>query len=121
MIDETDWAKIAAMSEADIERAAAEDQDASLTIVGYWKDARVEWPQTMEPVMLQFDRDVLAWFRRQGRAIRRLSMRCFAPSSRRKSARRPAPRHVQNVRTSDAVLALNRDCAPLATICGARS
>jgi hypothetical protein len=33
----------------------------------------------------------------------------------------PRPLHVQNVRTSDAVLVLNRDCAPLATIGGARS
>jgi uncharacterized protein (DUF4415 family) len=28
MIDETDWARIAAMTEADLERAAAEDPDA---------------------------------------------------------------------------------------------
>jgi hypothetical protein len=30
MIDETDWARIPAMTEADIERAAAEDPDASV-------------------------------------------------------------------------------------------
>ena len=30
MIDETDWARVAAMTEADIERAAAEDPDASI-------------------------------------------------------------------------------------------
>ena len=67
MIDETDWARVAAMTEADIERAAAEDSDASLTTADDWKDARVVWPQTMEPVTLRLDRDVLAWFRRQGR------------------------------------------------------
>ena len=67
MIDETDWARVAAMTEAEIERAAAEDPDASLTTAGDWKDARVVWPQTMEPVTLRLDRDVLAWFRRQGR------------------------------------------------------
>jgi uncharacterized protein (DUF4415 family) len=55
------------MTEADIERAAAEDPDASLTTAGDWKDARVVWPQTTEPVTLRLDRDVLAWFRRQGR------------------------------------------------------
>ena len=67
MIDETDWARVAAKTEADIERAAAEDPDASLTTAGDWKDARVVWPQTTKPVTLRLDRDVLAWFRRQGR------------------------------------------------------
>jgi uncharacterized protein (DUF4415 family) len=67
MIDETDWTRIAAMIEADIECAAAEDSDASLTTAGDWKNARLVWPQTMEPVTLWLDRDVLAWFRRQGR------------------------------------------------------
>jgi uncharacterized protein (DUF4415 family) len=66
MIDETDWARVAAMTEADIERAAAEDPDASLTTTGDWEDTRVVWPQTTEPVTLRLDSDVLAWFRRQG-------------------------------------------------------
>jgi uncharacterized protein (DUF4415 family) len=66
MIDGTDWARIAAMTEADIERAAAEDPDASLTTAGDWKDARVVWPQTIEPVTLRLDREVPAWFQRQG-------------------------------------------------------
>lgn len=39
MIDETDWARVAAMTDADIERAAAEDPDASLTTAGDWKGA----------------------------------------------------------------------------------
>jgi hypothetical protein len=64
MIEETDWTRIAAMTEADIERAGAEDSDASLTTPGDWKDARLVWPQTMEPVTLWLDRDVRAWFRR---------------------------------------------------------
>jgi uncharacterized protein (DUF4415 family) len=67
MIDETDWARVAAMTEADIERAAAEDPDASMTTARDWEDARVVWPQTTEPVTLRLDKDVLAWFRRQGR------------------------------------------------------
>ncbi len=55
------------MTEADIERAAAEDPDASMTTAGDWEDARVVWPQTTEPVTLRLDKDVLVWFRRQGR------------------------------------------------------
>ena len=53
MIDETDWARVAAMTEADIERVAAEDRGASLTAAGDWTDARVVWPRTTEPVTLR--------------------------------------------------------------------
>jgi uncharacterized protein (DUF4415 family) len=55
------------MTEAEIERAAAEDPHAALTTAGDWTDSRVVWPRTTEPVTLQLDRDVLARFRRQGR------------------------------------------------------
>ncbi len=34
MIDETDWARVAAMTEADIERATAKEPNASLTTAG---------------------------------------------------------------------------------------
>ena len=39
MIDETDWARVAAKTEADIERAAAGDPHAALTTAGDWTDA----------------------------------------------------------------------------------
>ena len=67
MIDETDWARVDAMTEADIERAAAEDPDASMTTAGDWEDARLIGPQTTESVRLRLERDVLEWFRGQGR------------------------------------------------------
>jgi hypothetical protein len=38
-VDETDWARVAAMTEADIERAAAGDPHAALTTAGDWTDA----------------------------------------------------------------------------------
>jgi uncharacterized protein (DUF4415 family) len=64
MIDETDCARVDAMTEADIERATAEDPDASMTTAGGWEDARVVRPQTTEPITLRVDRDVLESFRR---------------------------------------------------------
>jgi uncharacterized protein (DUF4415 family) len=85
MIDETDWARVAAMTEADIERAAAEDPDASLTTAGDWRDARVVWPRTTEPVTLRLDRDVLTWFRRRGRGYQ-ARIKC-GPSRLRQGAR----------------------------------
>jgi hypothetical protein len=101
MIDETDWARVAAMTEADIERAAAEDPDASLTTAGDWKDARVVWPQTMEPVTLRLDRARLVSVARTGLSG---THQC-GPSPLRQGARAradPRLRRVQNVRTMSA-------------------
>jgi uncharacterized protein (DUF4415 family) len=67
MIDETDWARVAAMTEAEIEAAATADADALLTTPTDWTDARVVRPEGTQMVTLPIDRDVLAWFRRQGR------------------------------------------------------
>jgi uncharacterized protein (DUF4415 family) len=86
MIDETDWARIAAMTEADIERDAAEDPDASLTTAGDWKDARVVWPHAMEPVTLRLDRDVLDWVRWRGRGYQariNAALRAFVKAQER--------------------------------------
>ena len=91
MNDETDWARVAAMTEADIERAAAEDPDASLTTAGDWKDARVVWPQTTEPVTLRLDRDVLAWFRRQGRGYQARINAVLRALVKAQGASRPVP------------------------------
>jgi uncharacterized protein (DUF4415 family) len=71
MIDQTDWARVAALTEAEIAAAAAEDADAPLTTAADWAEARVVRPEAREPVTLRLDRDVLAWFRRQGRGYQR--------------------------------------------------
>ena len=67
MIDETDWARVAAMTRPISNAPLPRTRTHRLTTAGDWKDARVVWPQTTEPVTLRLDRDVLAWFRRQGR------------------------------------------------------
>jgi hypothetical protein len=40
LLDARDWASVAAMTEADIERAAAKDPDASETTAGGWGRTR---------------------------------------------------------------------------------
>lgn len=64
---ETDWKRVDALTDDEVERAAAEDPDAPMLSPEDWANARVVWPQGKEPVTLRLDKDILAWFRQQGR------------------------------------------------------
>lgn len=64
--DKTDFARIDAMSEADLEAAIASDED--------WKDVPADWFKDAvavrgqkEMISIRVDPDVLAWFRSSGR------------------------------------------------------
>ena len=67
MKSETDWARLAAMTEEEIERNALEDRDNPPMTEEDWKNARVVWPQGKAPVTLRLDKDVIAWFKLRGR------------------------------------------------------
>jgi len=67
MKGETDWERVHALTDEDIERAVAEDPDQSFWTEEDWKNARVVYPQGKEPVTLRLDRDILYWFKQQGR------------------------------------------------------
>ena len=67
MKDRTDWARVNAMSEEEIERNAAEDPDNPPWTEKEWARARVVWPQGKAPVTLRLDRDIIAWFKARGR------------------------------------------------------
>ena len=66
----TDWARVRAMSDAEIESAAAQDPD--------WQDVDPDWVAKAEPVhsvrkrrlTLALDEDVIDWFRSQDRHYR---------------------------------------------------
>jgi len=63
--DKSDWKRAAAMTEAEIEAAIADDPDeAGMTID--WSQASVELPQPKATLNMRIDRDVLEFFRRQG-------------------------------------------------------
>ena len=63
----TDWARVRAMSQAEVEAAAAADPD--------WRDVDPDWVAKAEPVhpvgkrrlTLALDEDVIDWFRSQDR------------------------------------------------------
>lgn len=63
----SDWARVTSMSEKEIMRAAKSDPNAQLTDFEFWKDAGIVLPAGKHPVTLRLDRDVLDWFKAQGR------------------------------------------------------
>jgi uncharacterized protein (DUF4415 family) len=59
----TDWAKVDAMTDADIARLTKDDPDEA----GTWGDLQVGLPLPKQHLNLRIDADVLAWFKGQGR------------------------------------------------------
>jgi len=62
----TDWAKVDAMSEADLEASIAADPD-DVRESPDWTQAVKGLPPRKAPIKLRLDSDVLAWFRATGK------------------------------------------------------
>ena len=65
-VGKTDWTRVDAMTDADIDAAARSDPDAPPTDAAFWKGATVVFPEKKNAVSLRLDQDVLAWFKRRG-------------------------------------------------------
>jgi uncharacterized protein (DUF4415 family) len=64
---QTDWERLNTMSEAEVERLAAEDM-ADLGIAPDWMEhTRVVFPRAKERVTVRLDTDIVAWLKAQGR------------------------------------------------------
>ena len=65
---QTDWERVRAMTEAEVEAAAAFDPDALPLDEAFWREARVVFPRQVRKrhTGLRIDEDVLAWFRAEG-------------------------------------------------------
>lgn len=61
----TDWARVDAITEEELERAIASDPDSDPAVD--WSKAQFIVRKPKESVHLRVDPDVLAWFRKQGR------------------------------------------------------
>jgi len=64
--DETDHARLDGMSDDDVAKAAADDPDAPPLDLD-WTQARLSLPPGKDIVTLRLDRDVLDWYRAQGK------------------------------------------------------
>jgi uncharacterized protein (DUF4415 family) len=64
---ETDWARVDAMTEEELEAAIASDPDWADIPRDWYKHARPHYPAAKrKEVRLRLDPDLLAWFKRQG-------------------------------------------------------
>jgi uncharacterized protein (DUF4415 family) len=63
----TDWARVNAFTEEDIERMAAEDDENPGTTEADWADGFVGLPPRKTRIHASLDSDVVHWFRAQGR------------------------------------------------------
>lgn len=63
----TNWARIDALSDDDIERMAEADPDNPASTEEDWHDAVIGLPPLKTPVNAKFDAEVVDWFKAQGR------------------------------------------------------
>ena len=64
----TDWARVRAMTDEEIEAGAKSDPDSAPFLDREWfKNAKLVMPDRKQPVTLRLDKDVLEWFKAQGR------------------------------------------------------
>jgi uncharacterized protein (DUF4415 family) len=64
--DRTDWARVKALTEDEIERMAAEDDENPGTEEADWADATVGLPPRKTRIHATIDSDVVEWFRSKG-------------------------------------------------------
>jgi uncharacterized protein (DUF4415 family) len=65
--DQTDWARLDAMTEEELETAIASDPDWADIPRDWYKHAQPHYPTGMKrQVRLRIDPDILEWFKRQG-------------------------------------------------------
>jgi uncharacterized protein (DUF4415 family) len=63
----TDWKRIDALTDEDIERMAAADEENPATESGHWASARIGLPPRKTRIHASLDADVVDWFKQQGR------------------------------------------------------
>jgi uncharacterized protein (DUF4415 family) len=67
-VPRTDWERVRAMTDEEVEAAAADDPDAPPLDEAFWRKARIAIPRAVRKkhTGLRIDEDVLAWFRARG-------------------------------------------------------
>jgi uncharacterized protein (DUF4415 family) len=62
----TDWKRLAALSDHEIETLATDDEDNPATTETDWADAVPFTPLRKTTINARFDADIVAWFKAQG-------------------------------------------------------
>ena len=64
----TNWARVGSIDDREIEAAIKSDRDAAPILDKQWfKTAKVVMPERKVPISLRMDREVVEWFKAQGR------------------------------------------------------
>jgi len=64
----TDWARVDALTDEEIEAAIASDPDAAPILDEAWfREAEIVIPATKVSTSIRVDNDVMGWFRQQGK------------------------------------------------------
>lgn len=66
----TDWARVDALTDADIAKAVADDPDAAPIDID-WSDAVLVIPARKKAISIRVDEDVLDFFKREGEGYQR--------------------------------------------------
>ena len=86
--DETDWARVDAMTEEELEAAIASDPDWADIPPDWYKHATPYYPRAHKrQITLRIDPDILDWFKRQGRGYQtriNAALRAFVEAHERK-------------------------------------
>ncbi len=86
--DQTDWARVDAMTEMQLEMAIASDPAWADIPRDWYKHAKPYYPRAhKKQVTLRIDPDILAWFKRQGRGYQtriNAALRAFVEAHERK-------------------------------------
>ena len=66
--DKTDWARVDALSDREIESAVKSDPDAAPILGKEWfRTAKLALPERKVPISLRMDREVVEWFKASGK------------------------------------------------------
>jgi uncharacterized protein (DUF4415 family) len=66
--DKSDWTRVDALSDREIENAVKSDPDAAPILDREWfRRAKLVLPERKVPISLRMDRDVVEWFKAHGR------------------------------------------------------
>lgn len=85
----TDWHKVDAMTDAELEKLVAEDED-ERTLQPDWTKARLVLPQAKQSVHLRLDKEVIAFFKSGGKGhISRMQavLKAYADAHRKSGER----------------------------------
>ena len=92
--DRTDWERLRSMTEEEIEQAALEDLEEHGMLGIDWSKARIVTPQPKQDIHIRIDREVLDWFKAQGRGYQtRMNavLRSYVAAQRKHGTRPQSP------------------------------